>query len=96
MAEDEPDARVLRGQRAVMEMLDGWVASFAEFSADPQEFIDAGEHVLVPIRFVARPHGADASVTIEETQVFTVQDGVIPRVREYRTKAEALEALGLS
>jgi hypothetical protein len=33
---------------------------------------------------------------IEETQVFTVQDGVIPRMCEYRTKAEALEALGLS
>jgi ketosteroid isomerase-like protein len=86
MAEDEPDARMLRGQQEVLDMLGGWVESFSEFSADPQDFIDAGQHVLVPIRFVARPHGADAPVTIEETQVFTVKDGAVVRVHEYRTK----------
>jgi hypothetical protein len=35
-------------------------------------------------------------VTIEETQVYTVEGGAVVKVREYRTKAEALETLGLS
>ena len=96
MAEDEPDARTLHGQTEVLDMLGGWVESFAEFLSTPQDFIDAGEHVVVPITFVARPHGDDSPVTIEETQVYTVEGGAVVKVREYRTKAEALETLGLS
>ena len=96
MAEDEPDGRTLHGRAEVREMLGGWVESFEEFSSTPRDFIDAGDHVIVPIAFVARPHGGDASVTIEETQVYTVHRGSVVRVREYRTKAEALEAVGLS
>jgi ketosteroid isomerase-like protein len=96
MAEDEPDARTLRGQTEVLDMLGGWVESFAEFLTTPQDFIDAGEHVVVPITFVARPHGADAPVTIEETQVYTVEGGAVVRVREYRTKVEALQTVGVS
>ena len=36
----------------------------------------------------------DATVTIEETQVYTVQAGSVVKVREYRTEAEAREAVG--
>jgi ketosteroid isomerase-like protein len=96
MAADEPDARTLKGIGDVLDMLGGWRDSFAEFSADPQDFIDAGEHVVVPITFVARPHGADSTVTVQETQVYTVEGGAVVRVCEYRTKAEALQTLGLS
>jgi ketosteroid isomerase-like protein len=96
MAEDEPDARTLRGVAEVRTMLQGWIESFEDFSATPQEFIDDGDHVVVPIVFVARPRGGDSPVTIEETQVFTVEAGTIGRVREYRTKTQALEAVGLS
>lgn len=42
MAEEEPDARTLHGQAEVMDMLGGWVESFEEFSATPQDFVDAG------------------------------------------------------
>jgi ketosteroid isomerase-like protein len=96
MASDEPDARTLRSREEVAEMLRGWVESFEEFSVSPLDFIDVGAEVVVPLRFVARPHGAAAPVTIEETQVFTIRDGWVVRVREYRTKTEALQAVGLS
>ena len=95
MAEDEPDARTLYGHAAVRSMVEGWAEPFDEFSGAPQEFIDAGEHVVVPLVFLARPRGSDASVTIEETQVYTLRAGVVVRVREYRTKAEALQAIGM-
>jgi ketosteroid isomerase-like protein len=96
MAEDEPDARTLRGVAEVRTMWQGWIESFEDFAATAQEFIDDGDHVVVPIVFVARPRGGDSAVTIEETQVFTVEAGTIGRVREYRTKTQALEAVGLS
>jgi ketosteroid isomerase-like protein len=95
MAEDEPDARTLHGQAEVLEMLGGWVESFEEFSSTPRSFIDGGEHVIVPITFAGRPRGGDTTVTIEETQVYTVQSGTVVRVREFRTEGEAHRAVGL-
>jgi ketosteroid isomerase-like protein len=96
MAEDEPDARTLHGQAEVRAMLEGWKGSFEEFSGTPEEFIDAGEHVIVPILFVGSPRGSDAQVSIEETQVYTVRARAVIKVREYRTKTQALEAVGLA
>src|SRR3954454_13217346 len=75
MAEDEPEARTLHGAAEVREMLAGYASAFAEFSGEPQEFIDAGNHVVVPIVFTARPHGGEGSVRIDETQVFEIRDG---------------------
>ena len=95
MAEDEPDARTLRGIPDVLAMIGGWIRSFDDFSVEVLERIDAGDDVVVPVTVTGRPRGSAGVVTIPETQVFTVRDGRIVRVREYRTKAEALAALGL-
>jgi ketosteroid isomerase-like protein len=35
-------------------------------------------------------------VEVPETQVYTVRNGKIVEVREYRTKAEALKVVGLA
>ena len=43
-----------------------------------------------------RPHGSERTVEVPETQVYTVHDGKIVEVREYRTKSEALQAVGLA
>jgi ketosteroid isomerase-like protein len=93
MAEDEPDARTLHGIAEVTAMLVDWFGSFEDFTGTPQEFIDVGQDVVVSLLFTGRPHGGDAVVTLEETQVYTVRGGAIVRVREFRTKAEALAAL---
>jgi uncharacterized protein len=96
MAEDEPDARTLHGRDEVRAMVEGWATEFEEFSGTPREFLDAGEHVVVPLLFVATPRGSNAQVALEETQVYTLRAGSVIRVREYRTKAEALAAAGLA
>jgi ketosteroid isomerase-like protein len=77
-------------------MFDEWRRSFENFSGTPQEFIDAGDDVIVPLIFAGTPRGGGAQVTFDETQVYTVQGESIVKVREFRTKAQALEAVGLS
>jgi ketosteroid isomerase-like protein len=69
--------------------------AFEEMSVKPVEFIDAGEHVVVPIRFggTARHTGIDATFSV--THVWTVRDGKVARIDFYTTRAEALEAVGL-
>jgi ketosteroid isomerase-like protein len=94
-AEDEPDSHTARGVTEVIELMGRWVGSFEGFTGEPLEFIDAGDDIVVPMVFTGRPHGSEQEVTLQETQVFTLRDGLIVRVREFRTKAEALAALGL-
>jgi ketosteroid isomerase-like protein len=62
----------------------------------PQEPIDAGDRVVVVLRWGGR--GKGSGVVFEERQeswVVTVPDGRIMRVKEYAGKQEALEAAGL-
>jgi ketosteroid isomerase-like protein len=98
-AADEPDPQTYRG-------LDGLAALIADWSqmwednffeaAEPQEFIDADEFVIVPVRALVRGKGSGVPVEIFETYLFRVLDGKVVQVREFRTKDEALEAVGLS
>jgi ketosteroid isomerase-like protein len=60
------------------------------------EFIDAGDRVVMPMTARGRPHGSAQTVEVAETQVYTVRNGKIVEVREYRTKAGALKVVGLS
>jgi ketosteroid isomerase-like protein len=58
------------------------------------EYIDAGDAVVVVCRQVGRGLGSGAEVSTEMTQVFGMRDGMVTYWDAYRTKREALEALG--
>jgi ketosteroid isomerase-like protein len=94
-AEDEPDPRVRHGIEEVGKLWAEWLTSFEDFRLEPLEFIAAGENVIVPLRITGRIPGSEGIVAPDETQVFTVRDGRIVVVREYRTRAQAFAALGL-
>jgi ketosteroid isomerase-like protein len=96
VAEDEPEAATLRGYDGLRALLAQWLQAFDELHIDPKEFIDAGEAVVMPYQFRARERRSGSEITAPETWVFWLRDGMIIEVREYRHKAEALEAVGLS
>jgi ketosteroid isomerase-like protein len=62
----------------------------------PQEYIDAGDQVIVVLRWGGRGRisGADVEER-DEAWIFTVRGDKVIRVKEYRSQAEALEAAGL-
>jgi ketosteroid isomerase-like protein len=95
---DLPDAGVYRGHDGFRALAERFNEAFAEQSYDPEGYIPAGDDmVVVPLRWWARGRESGASlVESEETWVFVVRDGKIVRVDEYATRAEALEAVGLS
>jgi ketosteroid isomerase-like protein len=96
IAEDEPDVHVIEGVGRVVSWIRSWSESFDEFRAEPQEYIDGGDYVLVRFEFRARAHDADAQLRYEETQVYLLEDGRIVEVREYRMLEQALKAVGMS
>ena len=65
-----------------------------EARIEPEDFIDAGDDVLVP--HVVRLRGRDGlEVKVRATYVYTMRDGLCVRWRVYQAHAEALEAAGL-
>jgi ketosteroid isomerase-like protein len=97
-AEDEPDPHTYRGLDGLMALIADWAQMWEDNffeAAEPQEFIDAGDFVIVPVRAVVRGKGSGVQVEILETYLFRVANGKVAEVREFRTREQALEAAGL-
>jgi ketosteroid isomerase-like protein len=94
---DLPDSDTYRGHEGMRRLFATFDEVLDESWYSPQEFIDAGEQVVVVLRWGGR--GKTSGAVFEErdeTWVFTVHDGKVIRVKEYASKDEALEAAGLS
>ncbi len=67
---------------------------WASFRIEPHEFIEVGDHVVVPWMFSAT--GRDGiEVEAEVIWTFTVREGKVARMVYFPTQKEALEAAGL-
>ena len=62
---------------------------------DVEEFIDGGQYVVVPLVLRARMVGSGEEVALPKTDVWRVRSGKVIEVCEYRTRQQALKALGL-
>jgi ketosteroid isomerase-like protein len=90
-----PDTKqALRGHAALREYFAGLLATF-EIHLEADEFIDAGDSVVVLFRQIARGRASGAELTNRLAFVYEFRNGRISCMDGYRTKAEALEAVGL-
>jgi ketosteroid isomerase-like protein len=90
-----PDSGIYRGRERVRRFYEEWLALFDDVYIQPEALIDAGEHVVVPNRGIARGRGG-ITVTASSTQVFTFRDGKIVCLRLYQDKEAAFKAVGLA
>jgi ketosteroid isomerase-like protein len=97
---DEPDPSPHVGRDAWERLTSGFVDSFSEVTFEVLEVIDAGDHVIASTVLHAVPHGQGSvsGAGVSDTYVFVnkLRDGLVVEAWEYRTKQEALEAVGLS
>jgi hypothetical protein len=78
-------------RRAIFEPLDEeW---WDEFSADPDEFIDAGADVLVLGRYRGRAKGTGKELDVPFAHVWSFRDGKAVRFRQFLDTAGWVEAL---
>lgn len=68
---------------------------FEEMSIQPEEIIDAGDRLVVPLRFGGKARHSGIETHFSVVHVWTIRDGKAARLDMYRSKAEALEAVGL-
>jgi ketosteroid isomerase-like protein len=93
---DFPEAGYYVGPEAIAEYMRDLLASFTDFSIEGEEFMEAGDSVLVGVcqRGVGRNSGA---VTDHRYfQVVTFRGGKIIRIESIRGREDALAAVGLS
>jgi len=83
-----------RGPEAVKNW---WRQLFEEIDlrVEPEEYIDAGDAIVIVARQIARGHASGAEVEQRLTWVCGLRAGKVTYVDVFRTKAEALEAVGL-
>ena len=73
-----------------------WASAFEELNVTFEEFIDAGDQVLVVAHHHGRGRKSGVMVDARYYEVYTLRDGKVSRVDEYSERDEALEAAGLS
>jgi len=91
------DRGPLHGKEAVRAYAQEWLDMFDDFKSEPVELIDAGgDNVIAVIRNSGRAKLSGVETDLTYAAVYTIRDGKIAQGREYMTRAEALEAAGLS
>jgi ketosteroid isomerase-like protein len=90
------DAGEYRGHAGLGRWLEDWGAAWAEYSFELQEFIDAGDSVVVVILVKARGLSSGVEIERQDGLVYGFRDGKIVRLDYYNSRQQALETVGLA
>jgi ketosteroid isomerase-like protein len=90
-----PESAEVCGHEGVRGFLVNQVEAFETMRVEPLDFIDAGNQVIVPIRFGGRARHTGLDIDFSIVHVLTLRDERLLRLDMYRTKAEALEEVGV-
>jgi uncharacterized protein len=90
-----PVAGTYHGPEGLLQLTLDWAEGFDELVVTAEEYIDAGDQVVVRVRH--RASGAESGVPVETDiwYVFTIRAGKTVRADVFNDRNEALEAAGL-
>jgi ketosteroid isomerase-like protein len=92
---DWPEAGKSQGVEAMRRTWQAALGAWDDFRAEPHEFIEVGEQVVVLTHARGRGKGSGAEVSADTATVWTLDAGKIVRLALYWDSAKALEAVGL-
>jgi ketosteroid isomerase-like protein len=84
------------GREDFKRFIEGQVALFEDLRCDPEELIDAGDHIVVPMCMSGKARSTGLPFEYHAIHVWTVRGGEWTRLRLYESRERALEAVGLS
>jgi hypothetical protein len=87
---------VYHGRGGYLEVWRGVLESFEVVRLDPEELLDLGDRVLVTITLSGHGAGSGVSTSQPHFQLFTFRRGLVVRQDDFRYRADALKAVGLS
>jgi ketosteroid isomerase-like protein len=93
---DTPDQGEYRGHEAFGRWLAEWGAAWAEWSIEPEEFIDAGARIVAVIRMKTEGQSSGIETVRQDAMVITMRGGKWLGVDYYNNRKQALESVGLA
>lgn len=84
------------GIDGALQMVSDWVEDFDEYEANPEEYFDSGDSVVVRVHQRARGKGSGVRLEQDWWFVFKLRDGKAVRWDIFDKETEAFEAIGLS
>jgi uncharacterized protein len=90
-----PDAGTYHGREGLLRAYADWIVDFEDFVMTAEEFVDAGDRVVVEV--VQRGRGQVSGAVVEGRFwfVYTVADGKVTRQDIFNARDQAFEAAGL-
>jgi ketosteroid isomerase-like protein len=95
-ADDQPEAKSFRGPDAFAGYVESWLDVFDHYEIEASEYIDNGDCVIVVGHIEARSQATGIEVADDAAWLLRFRDGKAIEYRECKTRADALEAAGLS
>ena len=86
----------VQGHDAARASLARWEREWDGYEVIFEEFVDAGDRVLVTFRMRGRGRGSGIEVGARLYDVYTLRRSLIVRMDEYSERSKALAAVGLS
>lgn len=93
---DEPDTGDYHGLAAIREMAAMWQGMFEGFQFELEGYVEVRDCVVTSGWLCGRGRESGAEVRERYAWVVRMRDGKLSEIWEYRDRAEALEAVGLS
>ena len=92
----DPDGAVFHGRDGLLALMADWVEGFEEWSYRAEEFIDAGDHVVVRLYQWGRGAGSGVPVDGDYWLTYAFEDGKVRRFTIFTDRERAFEEAGLS
>jgi ketosteroid isomerase-like protein len=93
--EDAPESSGSGGREGFRRFIVSWTESFEELQIEPRELTVAGDHVIVVVDQRGRGRGSGIELDISTVHVWRVRDGRAVGWYAFRSREEALEAVGM-
>jgi ketosteroid isomerase-like protein len=94
-AEFPDQAGVARDPELRSERLRRWLDSWEAWRVEAEEYISAGEFVVVLCRYTGRGKGSGVDVDVQGAHVWKMRHGKVVRLEIFSNREKALEAAGL-
>jgi ketosteroid isomerase-like protein len=90
-----PDPQVYRGHEGVLASLQTSQDTFDGLTLSPEEYVDAGDQVVVVFRFQGVGRGSGIEVDEQLAHRWSIRDGKAVRMDVHSSREQALRAAGV-
>lgn len=88
-------AGVFRDNETPNSRLRAWLSPWAHWEAEPDEFLEFGDHVVVLTTYRGTGKGSGVGIEQEGAHVFKLRDGKVVRLEIFASRERALAAVAL-